>query len=60
MGEAIDLAPAHGEHTDRLLGEIGFDTRQIAALRSARVVRLWLRRPRQVRARCDPPRHRDP
>jgi crotonobetainyl-CoA:carnitine CoA-transferase CaiB-like acyl-CoA transferase len=41
MGEAIDLAPApaHGEHTDRLLGEIGFDTRQIAELRSARVVR---------------------
>lgn len=41
MGETIDLAPAprHGEHTDQVLEELGFDTRQVAELREAGVIR---------------------
>ena len=41
MGEAVDLGPApmHGEHTDSVLEDLGFDIGEVARLREAGVVR---------------------
>ncbi|MDE2371010.1 MAG: CoA transferase [Burkholderiales bacterium] len=37
-GPRMDAVPALGQHTDAILGELGFDAAAIAALRSARAV----------------------
>jgi crotonobetainyl-CoA:carnitine CoA-transferase CaiB-like acyl-CoA transferase len=34
----MDPVPALGEHTDEVLGELGYSAESIAALRAARVV----------------------